>query len=134
MLEKYGPKYIIGTIEGEKAATITRNAGHLSQVPYAEASAWQPAYRSPYYTDSHKKFKVALRTFFDQVVIPEARENDKEGDYPSADVYQKSGEFGLLASRIGPGAWLKGRNLPGGVKAEEFDYFHELIAHEEMVL
>jgi alkylation response protein AidB-like acyl-CoA dehydrogenase len=41
------------------------------------------------------------------------------------------GQFGILACRLGPGAHLKGFALPGGVKPENFDYFHELIAHEE---
>lgn len=41
------------------------------------------------------------------------------------------GEAGVLASMIGPCEYLKGLNLPGGVKPEEFTYFHELIAHQE---
>ena len=41
------------------------------------------------------------------------------------------GEEGVLASQIGPGPWLKGLKLPGGIKPENFDYFHEMIAHEE---
>ena len=41
------------------------------------------------------------------------------------------GEEGVLASQIGPGPWLNGLKLPGGIKPEEFDYFHEMIAHEE---
>ena len=32
-----------------------------------------------YYTESHKRFKLALRAFFDDVVLPEARENDAAG-------------------------------------------------------
>lgn len=36
------------------------------------------------------------------------------------------GEEGVLASQIGPGPWLKGLKLPGGIKPEEFDYFHEV--------
>lgn len=47
-------------------------------------------------------------------------------------MFLKCGEIGLLAARIGPGDHLKGRKLPGGIQPEEFDYFHELIAHEEM--
>ena len=47
-------------------------------------------------------------------------------------MFLKCGEYGLLAARIGPGPHLAGRTLPGGVSPEEFDYFHELIAHEEM--
>jgi alkylation response protein AidB-like acyl-CoA dehydrogenase len=38
----------------------------------------------------------------------------------------------LHAMRLGPGKHLKGRTLMGGiVKPEEFDYFHELIIHQE---
>ncbi|KAJ1564472.1 hypothetical protein HK405_014786, partial [Cladochytrium tenue] len=48
------------------------------------------------------------------------------------ELYQAMGRFGLLASRIGPGPHLKSFRLPGGVRPEEFDYFHELIAHEEV--
>ncbi len=61
--------------------------------------------------------------------------NDKA---PTQEMYQKMGKVGLLASRIGPGAHLKMLvragliSLPGGVKPEEFDYFHEMIAHEEV--
>ena len=35
--------------------------------------------------------------------------------------------------RIGPGPHLKGRELLGGViRSEEFDYFHEMILHQEL--
>ena len=34
--------------------------------------------------------------------------------------------------RMGPGKHLQGRTLMGGLmKPEEFDYFHELIYHQE---
>lgn len=130
VLLKFGPKYHIGTIEGEKSI-ILKEPGTLSSVPYAEASFWQ-RWHSPYYNDSHRKFKLALRRFFDEHILPEAQANDASGEAPSKEVFLKAGSFGLLASRIGPGPWLKGRSLPGGITAEQFDYFHELIAHEEM--
>lgn len=66
------------------------------------------------------------------VVKPEALVHEASGEPPSVEMFQKCGEVGYLASRIGPGPHLKGRQLPGGVKPEEFDYFHELIAHEEL--
>lgn len=53
------------------------------------------------------------------------------GKHPSPELWLKMGEAGILASRIGPGPHLEGLKLPGGVKPEEFDYFHELIVHEE---
>lgn len=38
----------------------------------------------------------------------------------------------LNAMRLGPGKHLKGLTLPGGVKGEDFDYFHELIITQEL--
>ena len=130
ILDKFGPKLLVGTVKGEKPM-VTTKSGSLSRVPYAESSVWQGG-KSAYYKESHQRFKLAVRKFFDEVVLPEAKVRDGSGEAPSKEVFEKCGEFGLLASRIGPGPWLKGRTLPGGIKPEEFDYFHELIAHEEM--
>jgi hypothetical protein len=63
--------------------------------------------------------------------------NEESGKVPSSELYQKMGKFGIWASRVGPGPWLKMCvdagifTLPGDIKPEEFNYFHELIAHEE---
>src|SRR6478735_2183330 len=86
---------------------------------------------------SHIAFRAALRKFYDEVVVPEAMANEDSGKAPSTELYQKMGAFGIWASRVGPGPWMKMCvdaglfTLPGGVKPEEFDYFHEQIAHEE---
>lgn len=43
------------------------------------------------------------------------------------------GAIGLLAARIGPGKHLKlVPRVLGDIPAEKFDYFHEMIAHEEV--
>lgn len=34
---------------------------------------------------------------------------------------------------MGPTKALKGLTLPGGMKGEDFDYFHELIITQELV-
>lgn len=34
--------------------------------------------------------------------------------------------------RMGPGKHLHGLTLPGGVKGEDFDYFHELVVVQEL--
>lgn len=39
----------------------------------------------------------------------------------------------INAMRMGPSKLLHGLNLPGGVKGEEFDYFHEQIITQELV-
>jgi len=44
---------------------------------------------------------------------------------------------GLFVCRLGPGPWIaeakaNGVSIPGDVKPEEFDFFHEMIVHQEM--
>nr|KAJ3419343.1 hypothetical protein HK105_007067 [Polyrhizophydium stewartii] len=129
VLSKY-KRLVIGSIVNEKPK-ITMGTGDLSKVPYAEESYLQGFY-SPYYTDSHRRFHAAVRKFVDEVIRPDAVANDDAGKAGPIDLYRKMGEVGHLAARIGPGEHLKAFNLLGGVKAEEFDYFHEIIAHQEL--
>ncbi|KAJ3269321.1 hypothetical protein HK104_005146 [Borealophlyctis nickersoniae] len=131
VLLKFGPRYQIGVVKGGKSKVKLQEPGEISRVPYAEPSAWQ-GFQSPYYKESHFRFRQALRKFITTEIFPDAISNDDSGTPADLEVYKKMGEFGWLASRIGPGEHLKGFNLPGGVKPEEFDYFHELIAHEEL--
>ena len=129
VLTKYD-KFKIGTVTGESPKVIFRMPGDISNVPYAEASALQ-GFHSPYFKESHKKFRQAVRAFLETEVLPEAIQFDESGKPASDEVFKKMGQFGLLACRMGPGPHLKNFQLPGGVKPEEFDYFHEQIAHEE---
>lgn len=61
---------------------------------------------------------------------PEAVEHEESGERPSKELITKFGQPGIEinAMRIGPGKHLHGRKLLGGVKGEEFDYFHEYVA------
>lgn len=134
VLDKYA-KLMIGRLEsaGEATAANTyQSRAVISQVPYAETPFWRNL-PSPYYKESHKRFRLAVREFLFTNILPEAEASESNNKPPTAEVYRKMGEFGFLASRIGPGPHLKlVPSLPGGVKPEEFDYFHELIAHEEI--
>lgn len=137
VLRKFGPQLRIGSLKNA-SATVTQTApGALSAVPYAEPSVCQKFY-SPYYNESHHRFRAALRTFIDTELAPHANSFEADDKAPTPEMYLKMGKAGLLASRIGPGPHLKALvqagliSLPGGVKPEEFDYFHEMIAHEEI--
>lgn len=130
VIQKFGPKYAIGVIAGE-TPKVNVQPGDISKVPYAETSFWMGS-KSPYYNETHIAFRKAVRHFCDTELRPIAAEFEDNGSKMPLEIYQKMGRFGLLASRIGPGPHLKGFQLPGGVKPEEFDYFHELIAHEEI--
>mmetsp|Transcript_16259 Transcript_16259/g.28934 ORF Transcript_16259/g.28934 Transcript_16259/m.28934 type:complete len:511 (-) Transcript_16259:171-1703(-) len=131
VLKKY-ERLVIGTVAGEQEVALPE-AGSVSMVPFAESSFWQ-GWKSPYFNDSHIRFRVAIRKFIDEEVMPSVVMWDELGKAPTSELYQKMGAAGILAARIGPGPHLRvpGVNLLGGVNPEEFDFFHELIAHEEI--
>ncbi|KAJ3241882.1 hypothetical protein HDU81_009744 [Chytriomyces hyalinus] len=130
ILDKY-KRLRIGSIAGQTPQVVQED-GAISKVPYAESSFWMGS-KSPYYNESHIAFRKAVRTFIDQELRPHAQEYEDQGGKIDVELFQKMGRFGLLASRIGPGPHLKFvPSLPAGIKPEQFDYFHEQIAHEEM--
>ena len=139
VLRGMASKYCIGVVSeppSKKKANVVLEPGELSKVPYAESSAFQ-GLPSSFYKPSHHRFRADLRKFFDEEVIPDAVVLDQQGKHPPLELWQKMGRRGMLASRIQGGPWLKdivdncGVTLPGGIAPEEFDCFHELIAHEE---
>eukprot|EP00924_Labyrinthula_sp_SR-Ha-C_P013002 maker-scaffold_12-snap-gene-6.44-mRNA-1 protein AED:0.00 eAED:0.00 QI:206/1/1/1/1/1/2/452/516 len=128
---KFGPRLAIGTLEGAKSIKI-ESQQDISTVPYGEPPAWQ-GFKSPYYNESHIKFRKTIRDFIEKEIREEAEAGEMSNKPPSDELFKKMGEFGMLAGRIGPGEHLKYvKNLPGGIKPEEFDYFHEGIIHEEL--
>ena len=75
------------------------------------------------YSESHVRFRVALKEFVQKEILPDAAQYDESGEPASIETFKKMGAFGWLAARIGPGPHLRAFTLPGGVKPEEFDYF-----------
>lgn len=155
VLNKYG-RYIIGTIEGAKVlflpflpaphshtdvlsllrpqpSVLLPTAGALSPVPYAEPTWLSEGYQSPYYKDSHRALQAVIRKFVDEEVRPDAQLHEKDGKRPTVELIQKMGQMHLNAMRLGPSKLLHGLTLPGGVKGEDYDYFHEQIITQELV-
>ncbi|TRM68485.1 acyl-CoA dehydrogenase/oxidase [Schizophyllum amplum] len=123
----------IGTLAGEKERIKAPVPGQLSKVPYAEPAWLSSGFHSPYYSDNHRAFQKAVRTFFEETVKPEAIRCEDNGKKMSQELVDKMAELNFWAMRLGPGKHLKGRTLLGGVlKPEEFDYFHELIINTEL--
>ena len=131
VLQKYA-NLCIGTIEGEKPEVIDPQPGDLSTVPYAEPLWLAPVFKSPYYTESHRKLQKATRKFVDEHVYEEAQEKEIDGTYISQELTDKMAANEMLAMRLGPGKHLAGKTLLGGVKGEDFDYFHDLIVAQEL--
>lgn len=110
--------------------------GEISSVPFAEVPAFQGQH-SPYYKDSHKNLLTSIRKFVQTELEPIAETSDLSGRYPDLELRQKLGMSGALVGRMGPGPWLKeavnlGIEIPGGVAPDEFDYFHEMLVHQEI--
>ncbi|KAJ8606571.1 hypothetical protein MRB53_040871 [Persea americana] len=131
VLQKYS-SLCIGTIEGEKPEIIDPQPGDLSTVPFAEPGWLSPQYKSPYYNETHRALRRELRVFVDKYVTPEAQAKEADGTYISQELINRMAETNVLAMRLGPGKHLHGRKLLGGVKGEEFDYFHDLVTAQEL--
>ncbi|GAA5951561.1 hypothetical protein JCM3765_005970 [Sporobolomyces pararoseus] len=134
ILTKYA-RLKIGSIETSSPPPYVLPVdGELSPVPHAEPTWLDPKYYSPYYKDSHRRLQKEMRRFFDTEVRPEARVHELTHERPTKRLVELMGspEWNIHAMRLGPGRHLHGLTLPGGVKGEEFDYFHELVVIQEL--
>lgn len=133
VLQKYA-KLKIGRLDSakeEKAPTA-----EIFGTPYAEIPSFQ-GQNSPFYNESHKRFLLDFRDIVQKELEPIAESNDLANEYPDEDLRSMLGMKGLMITRMGPGRWFDdcakaGITIPGGVKPGEYDYFHEMIAHQEI--
>ena len=102
------------------------------QVPYGDPT-WYQGWHSPYYNDSHRAFRSALRDFVDRELAPFVHDWDEAKEIPR-EVWKKCADAGWLAGVVGP-PWpteFVGERILGGVKPSEFDFFHEFAIHDEV--
>ncbi|KAJ6784676.1 hypothetical protein PWT90_00419 [Aphanocladium album] len=131
VLKKYAD-LAIGTVQGETPQVVVPQPGDLSEVPYAEPLWLTPAFKSPYYNESHRALQKALRKFVDDKLIPEANDCEATGRYISQEMIDLMAKEGLLHMRLGPGKHMHGVDLLGAIKGDQFDYFHDLITGQEL--
>ncbi|KAJ3336026.1 hypothetical protein HDU91_001936 [Kappamyces sp. JEL0680] len=127
VLFKYG-RLVIGNIVNEKQKILQNVPGTISKVPYGEPSHLQ-GFHSPYYNDSHLKYRTDLRKFFQELIQEYDLSRHEVDMKASIEVYKKLGQAGVIGGTLGPCKILP--DQIGGLKAQNFDYFHELILHEE---
>ncbi|KAI8370210.1 acyl-CoA dehydrogenase/oxidase [Blakeslea trispora] len=128
VLKRYA-QYKIGVLENFEPQIEWQGDGALSNVPYAEHSAFQ-GFKSPYYKESHFAFRQAIRKILDPM-MEEARDCDGSGDKPSDNFVRKLGSLGIFALTAGHPEYLGDSALPGGISVKDYDYFHSLLLHAE---
>ncbi|KAI9591481.1 acyl-CoA dehydrogenase/oxidase [Syncephalis fuscata] len=140
VLEKYGPSMYVGEAGSpphEADQAVAENAEvDLSEpfgdlIPFGDP-AWYQGWDSPYYNDSHRRFRARMREFVEREVIPYCDEWDEAKQVPRA-LFIKCAEVGITAGICGelPVEFMEIDNILG-VPLDEFDIFHEFIIGDEI--
>ena len=106
----------------------------MSVAPYAD-----PPYLSrgvsPYYTESHLRLQREVRQYVAERITPYCEEWERNGSVTS-DVIRTHSTLGYMAVSIYPLAVEQikavGQRLPGDIKPEDWDGFHDLIVIDEI--
>ena len=137
VLQKYISKLRIGTLDNQAPHDGLEIPPESFDVytPFAE-SAYTRGWHSPYMNSSHMKFRSSMRHFMVSNILPSVEQVHENGKDPDQDMFLQLGKAGILASRCGPCAMpyvtKLGITLPGGISPDDFDYFHEQIAIDEL--
>ncbi|KAG9187032.1 hypothetical protein G6011_10140 [Alternaria panax] len=104
-----------------------------SGIPYAENS-WAAGAPSPYYNDSHRKLRQALRSWIEEKILPHVSEWEETANIPDS-VYQEAARAGLLlptasGKSIDPDLAAK-YPIIGSIDPKQWDGFHDFILHDE---
>lgn len=85
------------------------------------------------YTDSHRRLQQEARTYVDTHISPFCEQWELQGSVP-LDVIQRHSELGYMAVSVYPLAtdYVRDQRLPGDIKPEDWDGFHDLIVIDEI--
>jgi len=107
------------------------NFGQL--IPYGDPS-WYQHWHSPYYNQSHIKWRAFVRKWVEKEITPFVKEWDESKYMPIHAILKKAAQAGLLGAFVGA-PWpteLAGKHIAAGLTPEEFDHFHEFILSDEL--
>ncbi|KXS22201.1 hypothetical protein M427DRAFT_106591 [Gonapodya prolifera JEL478] len=163
VLTQYGPKLQVGKLVSAIAAVAKPQQVQEAILPaktkfitgdnylfgdlaaFCEPSWYQDFY-SPYYTDSHRKFRAWIRSWVSQNIVPHGEEWEesaqRHGTYAPHSLWLEAGKAGILRMFCGLDCWGKrdlekefgAPPLPMGMRPGEIDYFHELILWDELTV
>ncbi|PNH30087.1 hypothetical protein BJF96_g6603 [Verticillium dahliae] len=104
-----------------------------SPLPFAEAP-WARGCPSPYYKESHRRLRQAMRAWVDKHLLPHVQDWEIAATLPDG-LYEQAAKDGLLmpmasGAKVHP-EWKGKYPIIGDVPADEWDGFHDLIIHDE---
>ena len=97
--------------------------------PWAEPS-WYSSLASPYYNDSHRRLRNALRQYIDENVKPYMLEWEEKGEAPE-EVRLKWAKTGFPFGDVPEPYRPKDVPGPAGIPVGEMDIFHLLVSTDE---
>ena len=110
-----------------KAPEKKETFGNLG--PWAEPS-WYSSLASPYYNDSHKRLRNALRSYIDDNVKPYMLAWEDAGEAP-AEERMKWAQTGFAFADVPEPYRPKDIPGPAGIPVGEMDIFHLMVATDE---
>lgn len=132
VLEKRLKRLKVGEVKGYDKKDAPPSWKDLSKVPYAEIDMDN----SPYWKETHKKFRKVVREWlWDEGVVEWSEEAEMSGKYPPKEMFLKHGQSGMLAMFAGKEAMKRIPNgtlmAKAGLTIDEFDQFHMAVLTEE---
>ncbi|KAI7484075.1 acyl-CoA dehydrogenase [Hortaea werneckii] len=109
------------------SSTEQQSFGSLS--PWSEP-AWCHGIPSPYYNDSHKKLRDAIRAYVDERILPYSLDWEAKGEAPREEAMRWA-QSGFAFADVPPE--YRPKNLPGpaGIPVDKLDVFHLLVSTDE---
>ncbi|KAK3624763.1 hypothetical protein LTR56_020816 [Elasticomyces elasticus] len=100
-----------------------------SLAPWSEP-AWSHGIPSPYYNDSHRKLRNALRAYVDEHILPYSLDWEAKGEAPRSEALRWAKSGFCFADVPHP---YRSQDVvgPAGIPVDELDVFHTLISTDE---
>lgn len=142
VMQKYHGRFAIGKLPVAKKKSDKKMAMMAKMLPkdmlFGELTPfgdpnWYQGWVSPYYNASHIRLRKQIRSFVNKYIIPNVHRWDESKKIPK-EFFVQGAKLGFLPIAVGPPWPAKYVNGPPpcGIKAEEYDEFHELIFIDEI--
>ncbi|KAI7213818.1 acyl-CoA dehydrogenase [Hortaea werneckii] len=109
------------------SSTQQQSFGSLS--PWSEP-AWCHGIPSPYYNDSHRKLRDAIRAYVDERILPYSLDWEAKGEAPREEAMRWA-QSGFAFADVPPKYRPKDLPGPAGIPVDKLDVFHLLVSTDE---